>query len=49
MQLPEVEETEQMRRKAGKRARLLEINKEAAKYFSGIFEVMKLKLHVLNI
>lgn len=33
VKLPEVEETEAMKQKAGKRARLLEINKEAAKYF----------------
>jgi len=33
VKLPEVEETEAMKKKAGKRARLLEINKEAAKYF----------------
>ncbi len=31
--LPEVEYTEEMRRKENKRARLLEINKEAAKFF----------------
>lgn len=31
--LPELEYTEEMRRKEGKRAKLLEINKEAAKYF----------------
>lgn len=31
--LPEVEYTEEMRRKENKRARLLEVNKEAAKYF----------------
>lgn len=33
VRLPEVEETAEMRQKAGKRARLLEINKEAARYF----------------
>ncbi len=33
VRLPEIEETAEMRQKAGKRARLLEINKEAAKYF----------------
>lgn len=33
VRLPELEETAEMRQKAGKRARLLEINKEAAKYF----------------
>ena len=31
--LPEVEYTDEMRRKENKRARLLEVNKEAAKYF----------------
>lgn len=31
--LPEIEETEEMKRKAGKKARLLEVNKEAAKFF----------------
>lgn len=31
--LPEVEDTPEMRRRAGKRARILEINKEAATYF----------------
>ncbi len=31
--LPEVEYTEEMRRKENRRARLLEVNKEAAKYF----------------
>lgn len=33
VRLPEIEETAEMRQKAGKRARLLEVNKEAAKYF----------------
>uniref|UniRef100_UPI00405795CF DNA primase n=1 Tax=Acetatifactor sp. TaxID=1872090 RepID=UPI00405795CF len=33
VKLPEVEETAEMKQRAGKRARLLEINKEAAKYF----------------
>ena len=31
--LPEVEYSEEMKKKAGKRARLLEVNKEAAKFF----------------
>ena len=31
--LPEAEYSEEMRKREGKRARLLEINKEAAKYF----------------
>lgn len=31
--LPEIEETEEMKKRAGKRARLLEVNKEAAKFF----------------
>ena len=33
VQLPEMEYTEEMKKKEGRRARLLEINKEAAKYF----------------
>jgi len=33
VQLPEVEMTSEMKQKAGKRARLLEVNKEAAKFF----------------
>lgn len=33
IRLPEMEYTEEARRKAGRRAKLLEINKEAAKYF----------------
>lgn len=33
VQLPEAELSEEARKKAGKRARLLEVNKEAAKYF----------------
>lgn len=33
VKLPEVEDTAEMKQRAGKRARLLEINKEAAKYF----------------
>lgn len=33
VQLPEAEETAEMKKKAGKRARLLEVNKEAAKFF----------------
>ena len=33
VKLPEVEETPEQKKKAGKRMRLLEVNKEAAKYF----------------
>ncbi len=33
VQLPELEYTEEMRRKEGRRARLLEVNREAAKFF----------------
>ncbi len=33
VKLPEVEETAEMKQRAGKRARLLEVNKEAAKFF----------------
>ncbi len=33
VKLPEMEYTEEQKRKAGKRARLLEVNKEAAKFF----------------
>ena len=33
VQLPEAEESAEMKKKAGKRARLLEVNKEAAKFF----------------
>ncbi len=33
VKLPELEETAEMKQRAGKRARLLEVNKEAAKYF----------------
>lgn len=33
VKLPEVEETPEQKKKAGKRMRLLEVNKEAARYF----------------
>lgn len=43
VKLPEVEETPEQKKKAGKRMRLLEVNKEAAKYFTTCYVIPVVK------